>query len=109
MGQNIYRWTDSQGHTHFSNAPVNVAKSVDEELPPATNFGGAPGSVPFPVPSPRPPKRKAGLPPATETAPPAELTGEDTANQRGNEDAATQNDPSTSPEANTTAPLLQTV
>jgi len=41
IGQNIYRWTDEKGRVHFSNAPVKEAQSVDDELPPAANFGGA--------------------------------------------------------------------
>jgi hypothetical protein len=48
-GQNIYRWTDHQGRSHFSNAPVHEAKAIDDELPPATNFGGEPSSIPFAV------------------------------------------------------------
>ena len=43
----IYKWTDSQGGIHFSNAPTDLsAESVDESLPPASAFGGQSGSAP---------------------------------------------------------------
>jgi ribonuclease E len=46
--QSIYRWTDAQGRVHFSNAPVSEATAVDDELPPATSFGGVQDSSPSP-------------------------------------------------------------
>ena len=86
-GQNIYRWTDPQGRIHFSNAPVHEAKAIDDELPPAPNFGGTPGSIPFAVKQPRSVKEKPVTPPAPAKASPSETVGEDSTAQVNNEEA----------------------
>ncbi len=35
----IYKWVDSKGTVHYSNTPTREARSIDDELPPATSFG----------------------------------------------------------------------
>ena len=35
----IYKWVDSKGTAHYSNTPTREARSIDDELPPATSFG----------------------------------------------------------------------
>ena len=89
IGQNIYRWTDEQGHTHFSNAPVKEAQSVDDELPPASNFGGAqnifssPEETPSTTtpPSGDSPPNDTNAPDSTAVTPEEEPLTEETANE----------------------------
>jgi hypothetical protein len=84
--EGIYKWTDSKGRIHFSNAPTNTeAQSVDETLPPASAFGTQPdttsavtASTDEPPPSPAappPPSQPEEIPPFT-TEPEAEATDE---------------------------------
>lgn len=63
--QSIYRWTDAQGRVHFSNAPVAEAIAVDDELPPATSFGGVPGSLPPSLQISPPTEQQPDAPPST--------------------------------------------
>jgi hypothetical protein len=108
-GQNIYRWTDAQGRIHFSNAPVSVAKSIDDELPPTANFGGKPGSIPFPANKPQPVKRQVESPPTTENTSSSETAEEESTPPENNEDtAATENEQPAAQEANPASPLSQT-
>jgi len=69
-GQNIYQWTDARGRIHYSNAPVDASKAIDDDLPPATNFGGEsrPAASPEEAPPSAEPKA-AAQPQQTETAP----------------------------------------
>lgn len=70
-GQNIYQWKDARGSIHYSNTPVDAAKAIDDDLPPATHFGGASGpasSPPEEAPPPAEPKA-AAQPQQTETDP----------------------------------------
>ena len=84
LGQNIYRWTDAQGRLHFSNAPVYEATAVDDELPPATSFGGAQEPAPQQTaPSTAP---QADSPTTTAAVPPTEDDSEDDAEPANNEE-----------------------
>ncbi|MBI3756502.1 MAG: DUF4124 domain-containing protein [Deltaproteobacteria bacterium] len=108
-GQNIYRWTDPQGRIHFSNAPVHEANVIDDELPPATNFGGESGSIPFTVSQPRPVTQKPATPPATAKAAPSETVGEDSVPQVNSEEAqAAERAPVTGGEESPAVPFTQT-
>ncbi|HXG22590.1 MAG TPA: DUF4124 domain-containing protein [Methylomirabilota bacterium] len=69
-GQNIYQWTDARGRIHYSNAPVDASKAIDDDLPPATHFGGESGPAASPEEAPPPAEPKAAVqPPQTETTP----------------------------------------
>ena len=47
LGQGtIYTWVDSKGTVHYSDTPTREARSIDDELPPATSFATQPDSVP---------------------------------------------------------------
>lgn len=45
----IYKWTDPQGHLHFSNTPTGKAEAVDDALPPASSFVAPPEPTPAPT------------------------------------------------------------
>jgi hypothetical protein len=85
--QSIYRWTDAQGRVHFSNAPVSEATAVDDELPPATSFGGVQDSSPSPL----------QTQPATEQQPDAQRSTAALAPDQG--EAEDDTDPANSEEA----------
>ena len=79
----IYKWTDSKGRIHYSNAPTRKAESVDESLPPASTFGTQPEPEPSattstaPAPTaPPPPAETDETPPAEGESPAAEPTAE---------------------------------
>lgn len=81
----LYKWVDSRGVAHYTNTPTNRdAKTVDDALPPASNFQrpvppvepteetaklptGA-SSTPAPAPNENPPQQAAGEP-ASEAQP----------------------------------------
>lgn len=47
--QGLYKWVDSRGVVHYTNTPTNAtAKTVDDALPPASNFQ-RPAPLPEPV------------------------------------------------------------
>jgi hypothetical protein len=75
--QNIYRWTDAQGRIHFSNAPVSEATAVDDELPPATSFGGVQGSLPSSLQTSPSTEQQPEAPPSTATLSPDERVAEE--------------------------------
>jgi hypothetical protein len=81
----IYKWVDAQGRIHFSDTPTGNAESVDEALPPASNFGTQPEPAARPLASTEPPADTVTPPPATATPPSTE----------GNEPAAADNEPAT--------------
>lgn len=76
-GQNIYRWTDAQGRVHFSNAPVSEATAVDDELPPAPNFGGAQDSSSSSLQPPPSSEQQSDSPSSTAASSPTEETTEE--------------------------------
>jgi hypothetical protein len=90
--QSIYRWTDAQGRVHFSNAPISEATAVDDELPPATSFGGAQDSSPSPL----------QTPPFAEQQPDAQRsTAVPSPNERETEESEKDVEPTNSEEAST--------
>jgi hypothetical protein len=107
--QNVYRWTDPQGHIHFSNAPVSAAKSVDNELPPAASFGGVPGAIPMALLTPREAKQESASSLPTELEPSAEIAGDENPTTPESEETIAGVTQPTSPEANSTTPFLQSV
>ncbi|MBI3302091.1 MAG: DUF4124 domain-containing protein [Deltaproteobacteria bacterium] len=68
----IYKWTDAHGQVHFSNAPIGKATAVDDELPPASDFGTSPEPPPPTLASTPPAPTGEAPTPTTATAPPAE-------------------------------------
>src|SRR5262245_14578189 len=64
QAQGLYKWVDSHGVIHYTNTPTNTtAKTVDDSLPPASNF-----QRPAPPPEPvkeiaKPNTTDSGLPP----------------------------------------------
>lgn len=87
-GQNIYRWTDAQGRVHFSNAPVSEATAVDDELPPAPNFGGIQDSSSSSLETSPSADQPSDSPSSIATRSPDEGTTEDSAEPTINDDEA---------------------
>lgn len=89
--QSIYRWTDAQGRVHFSNAPVSEATAVDEELPPATSFGGVQDTSPSPLQTPRSTEQQQDTQRSTAALTPAEREVEEGGEQANDEEPPTLN------------------
>ena len=67
----IYKWVDSEGRLHFSNAPTHNAESVDDALPPASSFAAPPEPTPATTGS-NPPSLDAESPPQPTAQVPSE-------------------------------------
>ena len=87
LGQNIYRWTDEQGRVHFSNAPVKEAQSVDDDLPPASNFGGAQDIFSSPEEAPSTTEQPSGASRPTAALPPNEGVAEENQDTAASDEA----------------------
>jgi hypothetical protein len=108
--QNIYKWIDAQGHVHFSNTPIGAADSVDDELPPSTNFGDNSASPDSPTQaSPSTEPQNAPPQPTTTAAVPQQDEEEDTEPSTPEESTTTGDNSPTASEDAPAETLPQTV
>ena len=95
IGQSIYKWTDERGRIHFSNAPVKEAQSVDEELPPAANFGGTQDAASPSAEAPPAATQPSDASQPTAALPPDEGESEEVQDMENNDEANTPDQAST--------------
>jgi hypothetical protein len=113
VAQGIYKWTDARGQVHFSNAPTGTATAVDEDLPPAANFGDTGEPLPpAEAPIAAAPQAQTPVPPVT-AVPPGEETptatqplAEEQPNDTTGEPTAAAEEPSQAP-AEATAEMVE--